>query len=163
MAASEITRWVDIRGTGLRSGRRRTRRRAAWAFTQFVPWLTLLVILALFLSVSHQVTVVPSVRFSLPAGAFVEGSAGSVNLVLLRARQPASATLAFFNDVRFSLTNETDAVRLQKDISAALSRGRGGSLLLLADREVPHGDVMTAVGIARKAGVRDVNVAVKPD
>ncbi len=162
MASSDITRWVDLRGTGLRSGRR-TRRHPAGAFFQIVPWLTLLVVLALFFSVWHRVAVVPGIHFSLPKGAFLEGSAGSANLILLRASHPAPSTLAFFNDVRFSLTNETDAARLQKDISAALARGQGDSLLLLADREVPHGDVMAAVGIAREAGVRDVNVAVKPD
>ncbi len=162
MASSDITRWVDLRGTGLRSGRR-NRRRPATAFLQLVPWLTLIVVLALFFSVWHRVLVVPGVRFSLPAGAFVEGSAGSINLILLRATQPAPATLAFFNDVRFSLTNGTDAVRLRKDIQATLDRGQGGTLLLLADRNVPHGDVMAAVGIAREAGVRDINVAVKPD
>lgn len=162
MAPSNITRWVDLRNTGLRSGRR-TRRRPMGAFVQIVPWLTLLVVLALFFSVWHRVAVVPGIHFSLPAGAFVEGSAGSANLVLLRAAHPAPATLAFFNDVRFSLTNGTDAARLQKDISASLDRGQGGTLLLLADREVPHGDVMAAVGIARMAGVREVNVAVKPD
>jgi biopolymer transport protein ExbD len=36
-------------------------------------------------------------------------------------------------------------------------------LLLLADRQVPHGDVMAAVNLARSAGVQRVNVGVKPD
>ena len=36
-------------------------------------------------------------------------------------------------------------------------------LLLLADRRVPHGDVMATVNLARAAGLQRVNVGVKPD
>ena len=36
-------------------------------------------------------------------------------------------------------------------------------ILLLADRRVPLGDVMTVVNLARDAGVNRVNVATKPE
>ena len=42
-------------------------------------------------------------------------------------------------------------------------RPAGRQLLLLADRRVPHGDVVTLVNLARAVGVQRVNVAVKPE
>ena len=36
-------------------------------------------------------------------------------------------------------------------------------LLLMADKRVPHGEVVSIINLARDAGVERVNVAVKPE
>ena len=69
----------------------------------------------------------------------------------------------FFDDEPFALgvTNRQDQLAMRIRARVALEPRR--EILLLADRRIPHGDVMTVVNLAREAGVSRVNVSTKPD
>ena len=148
---------------GLRS-RFRTRSRVANAFLQIVPWLNFAVVLALFLGVSGRLVRQPGVVFELPRAPFREGIQQASPLVMLRSRRPQGAeTLVFFDDVRYQIGLPDQDAQLRDELARAAARPDGRQLLLLADRRVPHGDVMALVNLARSAGIQRVNAALKPE
>ncbi len=152
------------REEGLRM-RFRPRNRIANPFLQIVPWLNIVVVMALFFSLSHRLTLHPGVVFHLPSSAFQEGLSQGLSLVMLNVPQGDSPdrTFVFFDDVRYSPGNGDEEEQLRLDLMRASSRPGGRQALLFAERNVPHGDVMALVAIIRSAGIRTVNVAVKPE
>jgi biopolymer transport protein ExbD len=52
---------------------------------------------------------------------------------------------------------------LAERLKARMAQNGARELLLMADKRVPHGDVMFFVNVAREAGARRVNVAEKPN
>ena len=148
---------------GLRT-RFRTRSRVANAFLQIVPWLNFAVVLALYLGVSGRLVRQPGVVFELPRAPFREGLQRGPTLVMLRSQRPqGEETLVFFDDVRYRLEVPEQAAQLRGELARAAVRPEGRQLLLLADRRVPHGDVVALVNLARSAGIQRVNAAIKPE
>ena len=148
---------------GLRA-RFRTRSRLANGFLQAVPWINFAVVLALFLALSGRLTLHPGVVFELPRASFREGLQRGLTLVMLRAQRPQGAeTLVFFDDVRYQIGVPEQGAQLRDELARAAARPDGRQLLLLADRRVPHGDVMALVNLARSAGIQRVNAALKPE
>ena len=155
--------WGSWNKGGLRA-RFRTRSRIVNSFLQVVPWVNFAVVLALFLSLSGRLTLQPGVVFELPRAPFREGLQRGLSLVMLRADRPqGEETLVFFDDVRYQFGVPEQDAQLRDDLSRAAGRPDGRQLLLLADRRVPHGDVMALVNLARSAGIQRVNAALKPE
>ena len=151
--------WISWRNVGIRSRLRRGGR-FGWLFLQIVPWLDAIVVAGLAAVLTRQLTIAPGVQFELPAAPFEEGSQSGASLVLFQTDDPEPRTLAFFDDVRYVIG--ADDASLAQELTK-YSRKRGGQqILLLADENVRHGDVMRVVNLVRDAGVRRVNVAVKP-
>ena len=156
-----LQQWISWRGTGARA---RTVGRRHWHILRLVPWIDALIVAALLFAISRQITLSPAVAFELPAAPFTEGARAGASLVLLPAPDDAAAprTIAFFDDVRYIVGSDDEAL-LSKAL-ADYARGTvGGHILLLADADVRHGDVMRVVNLVRGAGVTRVNVAVKPE
>ena len=151
--------WISWGNVGVRSRLRRGGR-FGWLFLQIVPWLDAIVVAGLAATLTRQLTITPGVQFELPAAPFEEGSQSGAGLVIFQTDDPEPRTLAFFDDVRYVVG--LDDAALSQEL-AKYSRKRGGNqILLLADENVRHGDVMRVVNLVRDAGVRRVNVAVKP-
>lgn len=148
---------------GLRT-RFRPRSRIGQSFLQIVPWVNFGVVMLLFLALSQRLTLSPGVMFDLPRAAFREGLHSGPSIVMISAQRAQGAeTLVFFDDVRYRLDEAASAEVLRAELARAALRPAGRQLLLLADRRVPHGDVVTLVNLARAVGVQRVNVAVKPE
>jgi len=156
--------WNRWRAQALRD-KHRPRSRLGQAFLAAAPWLDVMIVCALFVWVGTRLTLRPGVVFELPAAPFQEGLHESVTAVLLPVGRNArsSETLVFFDDERYSLSDPQQVQRLGAAMRNLLAHSARRDLLLLADRRVPHGDVMGAVNLARAAGVQRVNVGVKPD
>ena len=155
--------WRSWSTGGLRA-RLRTRSRPVNRFLQIVPWINFAVVLGLFLSLSGRLTLQPGVVFELPRAPFREGLQRGLTLVMLRAARPqGEETLVFFDDVRYQLGLSDQDAQLRDELARAAARPDGRQLLLLADRRVPHGDVMALVNLARSAGIQRVNAALKPE
>ena len=151
--------WISWRNVGVRSRLRRGGR-FGWIFLQIVPWLDAIVVAGLAAALTRQLTIAPGVQFELPSVPFEEGAQSGSGLVLFQTDDPEPKTLAFFDDVRYVVGSDDES--LAREL-AKYSRKRGGNqILLLADENVRHGDVMRVVDLVRDAGVRRVNVAVKP-
>ncbi len=152
--------WISWRGAGIRS-RLRQRGRFGGFFLQIVPWLNFAVIAALVVALSRQMTVSSGIGFDLPAAQFKEGVRSGPGLVLFRTEGPDAKTIAFFDDVRYVIGTD-DEKRLTDEIGNYAKRFGGGQILLLADADVRHGEVMHVVDLVRGGGIKRVNVAVKP-
>ncbi len=161
--AKKPTQWGTWYTEGLRT-RFRPRGRISNTFLQVVPWINFVVVLALFFAISRRLTLQPGVVFDLPRAPFHEGIQQGLSVVMLRPqRGTVESTLVFFDDVRYQLEVPEQGEQLRTDLAQAAQRPAGRQLLLLADRRVPHGDVMALVDLARDAGIQRVNVATKPD
>ena len=128
------------------------------------PWISLLLLAVLLLVVGNRILVQPGVLFDLPRAPFREGMRYGLTAVMIPvARTNGQETLVFFDDEPFDLgvaaRQELLAARIRSRVSLEPRR----EILLLADRRIPHGDVMTVVNLAREAGVNRVNVSTKPE
>ena len=147
----------------------------AWAKPLFaaVPWITLTLLLALFAIIGDRLPQVPGMVCDLPAPVVrqneekdrdkgllppVPVSTGLAALVLPAAGD-GGETLVFFDDARYSLSDETSIAVLKDRLGVRAGAETSGTFLLLADRRVPAGDVMRLVGIARESGLTRVQIA----
>ncbi len=159
-SATHTQQWISWGGSGIRS---RLRRRGPFGgfFLQIVPWFDMAVVAALLIAVSPQYVRDRGVSFDLPSAPFSEGVQSGAGLVVFRTNGPDAETLAFFDDVRYKVGTEDEKL-LAAEIARYARRLGGGQILLLADAQLSHGDVMRIVNLVRGAGVKSVNVAVKP-
>lgn len=138
----------------------------ARALLASVPWVNALA-LALLLLVAHgRVAVSPGLPFDLPSGPLGEGlpPGPAAMMIPVAGEDPSGAreTMIFFDDERFLAGDKGQMEILADHIRQRAARGAGQALLLMADRRVPHGDVIDFVNLARGAGVKQVHVAIKP-
>lgn len=158
-SGSHTQQWISWRNAGIRS-RLRKGGRFGWLFLQVVPWLDAIVVAGLAAALTRQLTISPSVQFELPSAPFEEGSRSGAGLVLFQTEGAEPRLLAFFDDVRYVIGLDDEA--LSRELTKYSHNRDGGQILLMADENVRHGDVMRVVNLVRDAGVRRVNVAVKP-
>jgi biopolymer transport protein ExbD len=141
--------------------------RGGWggrALCAAAPWVNLVLLVVLLLVVGDRILLRPGVVFDLPRTPFREGMRYGLTAVMIPvARTNGQETLVFFDDEPFDLgvapRQEQLAARIHNRVALEPRR----EFLLLADRRIPHGDVMTVVNLAREAGVSRVNVSTKPD
>jgi biopolymer transport protein ExbD len=129
-----------------------------------VPWITVALLAGLTTLVGDRILVRPGVVFDLPRAPFREGLRYGLTAVMLPvARSNGMETLVFFDDERFVLAAPPQLEQLVERVRGRVALEPRREILLLADRRVPLGDVMTVVNLARDAGVNRVNVATKPE
>ena len=123
--------------------------------------LTVLMVL-----VHGKTTATAGLLFDLPRSPIREGAAASLIAMLIPVagenETGAPDTLVFFDDDRFITSNHDQMDALMERLRQRTAHN-GQTLLLMADKRVPHGEVMAMVNMAREAGVERVNVAVKPE
>ncbi len=138
----------------------------AQAMLSTVPWLNAVVIGVLLLAVNRRLVVSPGVVFDLPGAVLREGSQASLTALMIavdRGGRGGDQTLIFFDDQRYFTEDAEQMAVLGERLKNRVSLGVCKELLLLADKRVPHGDVMRFVNVARESGVLRVNVAEKPE
>ncbi len=141
---------------------------AAWMrpFAASAPWLTLALLLGLTALASDRITAGAGVMLELPGTAFAEGEAttlAALAMPLARESGGGEETFVYFDDARFTLSDPASAAMFRRSLQERVAADRSGVLLLLADRRVPAGDLMELTELARKAGVRRVEIAEKRD
>ena len=141
---------------------------AAWMkpLAASAPWLTLAMLLGITALAGNRFVAAPGIVMDMPTTAVGEGEVASLTaLVLPMARESGGGeeTFVFFDDARFTLSDPASAAALRRSVQERMSTDRSGVLLLLADRRVPSGDMMTLTELARKAGVHRVEIAEKRD
>jgi biopolymer transport protein ExbD len=141
----------------------------AWAQSLFAatPWLTVILIIAALFLAHGRIAITPGVMFDLPTAPLTEGSQGGGVTVLLfsvsRDTLAGDETLVFFDDERYLIQDESQLTRLAQRLADTAVLERYQEMLLLADKSVPHGDVMQFITLARQSGVKRVTVAQKPE
>lgn len=133
---------------------------------QIAPWLTLILLLAMFAFLQGALSPVPSVSFELPDS----GAADSVENGLVALLMPGDVdssrnegTLVFFDDARYVLSDPVSAEEFANRLGDRVTETKSGILTLLADKRVPAGDVMQVMAIARSRRLTRVQLAEKRD
>lgn len=123
------------------------------------PWLTVALLLLLFHLVGATLVAGKGVLFDLPDSALAADgeTTGPVALILPVAHD----TLVFFDDSRYLLGNAASTDALLQHLSEAAAQPNKRTMLVLADRRVPTGDVMRFADLARAGGVKRVLFAEK--
>jgi len=137
---------------------------AKWArpFAAAAPWLSLALLLVIFGMVSGETLIARGTVFDLPESAAADVDDPGLTAFVLPVPRDAGGgdeTLVFFDDARFVPADPASAINLQRRLSTRASDARSGNLLILADRRVPAGDLMKLMALARKAGLKHVQVA----
>lgn len=136
------------------------------AMLTLVPWLNALVIAVVVYMVNNRMVVSPGVMFDLPKVSLKEGVHTELTALMISVSRDLSngdETLIFFDDERYSVRDDEQMGALVERLRSRAAACAHRDLLLLADKRVPHGDVMRFVNVARDAGVQRVNVAEKPE
>lgn len=130
-------------------------------FVAAVPWITVGLLFILMCRVGDAFTLAKGVAFDLPpAGGQLEGAV--TPMVALVIPDPKEVkTLVFFDDARYTLGDWMSEKSLDTELSKRTADVSEKSLLVLADRGVPGGDIMRFAEIARLAGVKKVLFAEK--
>ena len=139
-----------------------------WARTLLaaVPWVNAVILVVLLLAVHGKLAITPGMAFDLPPAPLREGMRHDLTALMIEVSRDAPGgeeTLIFFDDDRFSARDEDQMAMLSERLKDRMVARRGRELLLLADKRVPHGDVVRFVNLAREAGMTRVNVAEKPE
>lgn len=150
------------------SGRSVSRFGGTWvqSILAAVPWINAVVIVVLVVAVNQRMSISPGMVFDLPRGTFREGiHAGLTALMIAVDRDvPGEAeTLIFFDDDRYSSQDPDQIALLSERVKSRIALSARREILLLADKRVPHGDVVRFVNAMREAGVQRVSVAEKPE
>ena len=128
------------------------------SFVTSAPWLTVGVLLLMFNFISTTITRSEGVLFDLPEGAPTDAIA--TKLVAL-ATPIGRRTIVFFDDARYELELESARKALTEDLTErALSLGET-TILVLADRRLPGGDLIELAEIAKSSGLESVLFAEK--
>ena len=131
-----------------------------------VPWINVVILIVMLLAVHGQLAIMPGMAFDLPRAPLREGVRSELTALMIEVSRDTPGgeeTLIFFDDDRFSAQDAEQMEMLAERLKDRMALGQSSELLLLADKRVPHGDVIRFVNIAREAGMLRVNVAEKPE
>ena len=128
------------------------------------PWLSVVLLLVTFLVVGSQVVVQPGVVVELPQAPFTDGFQSRWLAVILSVPGPDDhrEAIVFFDDERFRLSEPSQVDALRQALQRKMREQPDPFLVIQADRTVEYGVMVQVVNLARQAGVKRVNQAVKP-
>ena len=133
---------------------------------QTAPWLTLVLLIVMFVFLQDVMAPLPAVGFELPApGVADSAQPGLVALLLPGDIEGAQTegTLVFFDDARYVLSDSAGVEEFAGRLEDRAMEMNCDTLTLLADRRVPTGDVMQVMAIARSRRLAHVQLAEKRD
>ena len=141
---------------------------AAWFryLAQIAPWLTLVLLIAMFAFLHDALAPVPAVSFELPDSGIADSAqAGLVALILPGDANGAQmeGSLVFFDDARYELADPSSMDEFASRLGVRADEMHSGTLTLLSDRRVPAGDVMKVMAIAKSKRLSRVQLAEKHD
>lgn len=154
--------WTSICDDGLRT-KFRPKTGISSIFLHLVPWVNLVALTILFLIVSNRISVSPTITFDLPGGSFQEGASNMPGIVMLQPGDTNEMPLVFFDGVRYKMKNPTELTNLSASISAFTQKTKLKQVILLADGNIRHADIMKIVDITRNSGINRINVGIKPE
>ena len=131
---------------------------AGWLhpFAAAVPYLTVGLLLLMLHFVGGTLTAGKGVLFDLPDGAFDDGDGTRLIALVMPVQHE---TRVIFDDARYLLGDASSMRSFSNDLADVAARREDKSLLLLADRRIPTGDLMRAVSAAKRGGVSRVLLA----
>ena len=139
---------------------------AGWArpIVAAAPWIAIVMLLVMFWMIGNRLAAAPGVMFDLPASVGGQGVAPALTMLAMpnANSDESDSTLVFFDDARYEIGDPQSAAQLGGQIMRHVQgNAPAATLLLLADKRVPTGDLLRLVGLARGAGIGHVQIAEK--
>lgn len=128
------------------------------SFMAAVPFLTLLLIVVMFVIISAELTSEKGFVLNLPDTDFSNGDRTDLVALVMPSNEDV---LIFFDDARFSMGNSSSMESFQKQLSSRIERSDSKTLLVLLDKNVSSGNAMKLSQISQKAGVKKMLFAEK--
>jgi biopolymer transport protein ExbD len=127
------------------------------------PWLSVTLLFMTFLIVGSQVLVQPGIVMELPSAPFTDGFQSRWLVVVMSVPSSGGSRneVVFFDDRRFVVSRPGDMGLLRAAFDEKRRKQADPSMVIQADQSVDFGTVMKIVDIAREAGVKRVNQAVR--
>jgi len=117
------------------------------------PWAAAFLSLAVMYVVGDTMTAATGVLFDLPDAALAEDDTTSLVAVMLPLK---NETAVFFDDARY-FTDDASSMRVfSEHFSDCLSRTQKKTLLVLADRRIPYGDLARFASVVRACGAQKI-------
>jgi len=127
-------------------------------FVIAAPWITVGLLLLMFHLIGGTLVTEKGTLFDLPSAGLAEGEAtGPVALLVPNAND----TMVFFDDSRYLLGDSSSFQSLSDHLKDMGRRFNRKTLLALADRRIPTGDLMRFAVLARASGIKKVLFAEK--
>ena len=124
------------------------------------PYLTVLLLVLMLHVVGGTLASATGLLFDLPDTVSRDGAATDlVALVLPHGHE----TLAFFDDTRYILGDESSFKALGESIATRAEKSPSKTLLVLSDRRIPAGDLMRLADAAKRGGISKVLFAGKSE
>ena len=134
-------------------------------FLAAAPWITLAFVIALAALVGRRFAVQPGIVFDLPAATPAQDALSTELVALVMPLQPETGRSAenyvFFDDARYMLSDPASAEAFAAALGERAAGEPSGTLLLLADRRISSGVIMSITALARQVGVKRVEIAEK--
>jgi len=127
-------------------------------FMAAVPFLTLLLIIVMFVIISAELTGEKGFVLNLPDSGFSQGERTDLVALVMPSRDDV---LVFFDDARYSLSNSNSMKSFEEQLFSRIERSENKALLVLLDESVSSGNAMKLSGICQRAGVRKMIFAEK--
>jgi len=140
------------------------RSRIGHGFVSMAPWLDVVLVLVFLVMLENRLVVHPGVVIEIPEAPFREGISSDLIAVVLSVEGGAHRRreeIVFFDDDRYIMNNKKQMERLQRALLTHLRRSPESGLVLEADRRVPQGALMDLFEMARRVGIRNVNIAAR--
>ncbi|MCQ2388822.1 MAG: biopolymer transporter ExbD [Kiritimatiellae bacterium] len=131
-------------------------------FAAAAPWLTLALLLAMFAFVHGRLALGSGVEVALPEAGTADAVAPA-SLVALALPAGDGSVLVFFDDARYSLGDAAGVQSFTRRLAERAAADESGRLALLADKRISAGDLMRLMDVARRCGVRHVQILEKGD
>lgn len=130
----------------------------AAALIACAPWLTVAVAAAMLFLLDRELCRPSGMSVDLPSTRIGDCVAADMVMLLIPS---TGGTLAFFDDMRYHINEPCSLSRLEEELASAVSRRKSAVLLVLADKDVSSGELMTLADAAGRAGVDKVMFAEK--
>ncbi len=137
-------------------------------FAAAAPWITLALLLAMFAFAHGRLALAPGVSIDLPSAAAADDFDPGASVALaMPARNAGDASgeglLVFFDDARYRMSDPVSAAAFARRLEAKAETTGSGRLTLLADRRLSVGDLTGLLDLARRSGVRSVQIVERRD
>lgn len=127
-------------------------------FVAAAPWVTLLILLLMLYLMGGVLTISRGTLFDLPVSSASDSARTDLAMLVMPT---AHDTLVFFDDARYVLSDPQSMHAFSTQLEEIAARKNERSILVMADRRVACGDLMTVADIVRAAGIGRVLFAGK--
>ncbi len=141
------------------------RSRLGQGLMNMAPWLDLVLLILFFLMIRGNLVVQPGVVVDLPTLPLKGGAPMDISAVVLSLQtgpRGARDEIVVFQDQSYRMDTEVQVAKLGLALGVEVKQRRASSLLLAADAHVQHGTLVKLYGMARDAGLLEVNLAASP-